>query len=442
LIQDQFKGYPELVNLAGDVRNFARQTFLPFYRRVVAEAESDPAAALQDYNKNQATFGDQREELFAQLRRQVENAKTAEFSRSQSDFYWGLAGMGLVVLAGLLVSRAQARALVQPLEQLAGAMERMGRGDFTERLSMEQREEFAVLSAGLNRLADDLSELVGQVRRSGVQVNASMGEIASATRQQQNTAQEIAGKTSQLIAVSTQISATSKTLNKTITEVNQAAEQTAELAGNGQSAIGRLEKTMRGIMDAAASVSSRLSVLLEKSADINAELANIAKVADQTNLLSLNAAIEAEKAGEYGLGFAVVAMEIRRLADQTATATSEIGKMVQELESAVEAGMTGMETFSAATRGGADELRLAGEGIVKILEQVQAIAPRFQSVSVGVEAQANQAEQIGQSLRQLGAAASQAEATLQRSHALIEQLDGAARGLESSVARFKLSNHG
>src|SRR5262249_60013641 len=125
-------------------------------------------------------------------------------------------------------------------------------------------------------------------------------------------------------------------------EVNHVSEETANLAGSGQASIGRMESTMRQIMEASSSITSKLAVLSEKTTNINSVVTTITKVADQTNLLSLNAAIEAEKAGEYGRGFAVVAREIRRLADQTAVATLDIEHMVKEMQAAVSAGVTGL----------------------------------------------------------------------------------------------------
>ncbi len=209
-------------------------------------------------------------------------------------------------------------------------------------------------------MADDLSELVGQVQRSGIQVNTTATEIAATAREQQTTAHEIAATTAEIGATSKQISATSKELVKTMNEVNHVAEHTAELAGSGQAAIAHMETTMRQIMEASGSITSKLAVLSEKTTNINSVVTTITKVADQTNLLSLNAAIEAEKAGEYGLGFAVVAMEIRRLADQTAVATYDIERMVKEMQSAVAAGVMGMDKFSEEVRRGVEEIR-AGE---------------------------------------------------------------------------------
>jgi len=187
----------------------------------------------------------------------------------------------------------------------------------------------------------------------------------------------------------------------TMNEVATLAEQSAALAGQGQAGLTRMEGTMQLVMDAAASINAKLAVLSEKASNIGQVVTTIAKVADQTNLLSLNAAIEAEKAGEYGRGFAVVATEIRRLADQTAVATYDIEQMVKEIQSAVAAGVMGMDKFSEEVRRGMQDVQQVGGQLSQVIQQVQALAPRVESVSEGMQAQSSGAEQITQALRQL-----------------------------------------
>ena len=316
----------------------------------------------------------------------------------------------------------------------------MRQGDFTERLALRRRDEFGVLSNGLNRLADDLSELVGQVQRSGIQVNTTATEIAATAKEQQSTAHEIAATTAQIGATSKQISATSKELVKTMNEVNQVAEADRRPCRQRPHLHRAAWKpTMRQIMEASGSITAKLSVLSEKTTNINSVVTTITKVADQTNLLSLNAAIEAEKAGEYGLGFAVVAMEIRRLADQTGVATYDIEKMVKEMQSAVAAGVMGMDKFSEEVRRGVEEVRQVSTHLAQIIHQVQTLTPRFQTVNEGMHAQATGAQQISDTLTQLSEAAQQTAESLRQSNLAIEQLNSAARGLQTSVARFKLT---
>jgi methyl-accepting chemotaxis protein WspA len=287
-------------------------------------------------------------------------------------------------------------------------------------------------------MTDDLAGLVGRVQESGLQVNASVTEIAATTREQQATATEIATTTTEIGATSREISATSKKLVSTINDVAAVAEESAVLAGQGQTGLTHMEGTMRRVMDAAGSINAKLAVLSSKAGNISQVVTTITKVADQTNLLSLNAAIEAEKAGEYGRGFAVVATEIRRLADQTAVATYDIDQMVKEIQSAVAAGVMGMDKFSEEVRRGMQEVQQVGDQLSQVIQQVQALAPRVESVNDGMQAQASGAEQITQALTQLSEAAQQTVDSLRQSGQAIEELNRVAIGLRGGVSRFTL----
>jgi methyl-accepting chemotaxis protein WspA len=192
------------------------------------------------------------------------------------------------------------------------------------------------------------------------------------------------------------------------------------------------------VMEAAGSINAKLAVLSNKAGNISQVVTTITKVADQTNLLSLNAAIEAEKAGEYGRGFAVVATEIRRLADQTAVATYDIDQMVKEIQSAVAAGVMGMDKFSEEVRRGMEEVQQVGGQLSQVIQQVQALAPRVESVNDGMQAQASGAEQITQALTQLSEAAQQTVDSLRQSGQAIDELNRVAVGLSGGVSRFTL----
>jgi methyl-accepting chemotaxis protein WspA len=422
------------------LQDFAQKKLGPFQSRVLEIAETNATQAAVFYSEGQPEIRDQREHLFSEISQQAEKFSDSEKARAESIDYLGIGMVVVLIFSSILLAFLHSSAVKKPLNLLVDSLERMRRGDFTERLALNGSDEFGVLSDGLNRLADDLSDLVGQVQRSGIQVNTTATEIAATAKQQQTTAHEIAATTSEIGATSKEISATSKELVKTMNEVNHVAEETAKLASSGQTSIGRMEMTMRQIMEASGSITAKLAVLSEKTTNINSVVTTITKVADQTNLLSLNAAIEAEKAGEYGLGFAVVAMEIRRLADQTAVATYDIEKMVKEMQSAVAAGVMGMDKFSEEVRRGVEEIRQVSTHLAQIIHQVQTLTPRFQTVNEGMHAQATGAQQISETLTQLSEAAQQTAESLRQSNAAIEQLNGAARGLQTSVARFKLSN--
>ncbi len=433
----EFSGHDDLQDALRNISDYAK-SYQTYQSKLLDLQETDSAAALAQYMQTFPALREKRDRLITDLLTQKKNAELREQESANEKSLFGGALLCCILIASIWLGSYQSSSVAKPLSLLVEALERMRHGDFTRRLAIERRDEFGVLADGLNRLADDLSVLVGQVQRSGIQVNTTATQIAATAKEQQSTATEIAATTAEIGATSKQISATSRELVKTMNEVNDVSEDTAHLAGSGQDAITRMEATMRQIMEAAGSVSAKLAVLNEKTSNINSVVTTITKVADQTNLLSLNAAIEAEKAGEYGLGFAVVAMEIRRLADQTAVATYDIEKMVKEMRSAVSAGVMGMDRFAEEVRRGVEEIRQVSTQLAQIIHQVQALTPRFQTVNEGMQSQATGAYQISETLTQLSEAAHQTAESLRQSNQAIEQLNEAARGLQNSVTRFKL----
>jgi methyl-accepting chemotaxis protein WspA len=334
------------------------------------------------------------------------------------------------------------QAINKPLARLVNAVTVMGSGDFSRRLAITRQDEFATLATGFNRMSDEIVNLVGQVQKSGIQVNTSVTQIAATSKEQQATAAEIAATTTEIGATSREIAATAKELVRTMGEVAKFADDSASLAASGQSGLTRMAETMRGVVSATGSISDKLAVLNEKAGNIGQVVTTITRVADQTNLLSLNAAIEAEKAGQYGRGFAVVATEIRRLADQTAVATSDIEQMVKDIQSAVSAGVMGMDRFSEEVRGGLEAVQQVGAQLSQIIQQVQALAPRCEAVNEGMQAQATGAEQITQALTQLSEAAQQTVESLRQSNQAIGELNQVTTGLRAGISRFKLDAGG
>lgn len=359
----------------------------------------------------------------------------AVVSSARMDLVIGfLIAVFLAVLCGFLIFRA----ITVPLGKLVKIVEVMRSGDFSERLVLERRDEFGSLADGVNAMADDLTLLIGQVQKSSIQVNTSMTEVAATSKEQQATASEIAATTTEIGATAKEISATSNELVRTMDEVSAVAEQAAALAGGGRAGLARMEATMRQVVEAAGAINAKLGVLSEKAGNINQVVTTITKVADQTNLLSLNAAIEAEKAGQYGRGFAVVATEIRRLADQTAVSTYDIEQMIKEIQSAVAGGVMGMDKFSEEVRRGMLEVQQVSGQLSEIIQQVQGLVPHFEVANEGMQAQATGAAQISDALSQLGEAAQQTVETLHQSTMAIDELQQVSGGLRSSIARFKL----
>jgi methyl-accepting chemotaxis protein WspA len=314
-------------------------------------------------------------------------------------------------------------------------------GDLTGQVMVyRDKDIISELADGIQQMLDSLNSLVARIQQSGVQVTSSATEIAATAKQQEATVTEQAATTNQIKATVTEITSTSKELVNTMNDVTEVAWKTSESANAGRSSLHSMEKTMHQMMEATESIGSKLAVLSEKAGNINTVVTTISRVADQTNLLSLNAAIEAEKAGEYGVGFAVVATEIRRLADQTAVATWDIEQMVKEMQSAVSAGVMGMEKFSEEVRRGVDDVRQVGSQLAHIIEQVDALIPRFEEVNEGMSSQAQGGQQIRDAIIQLSEAAQQTADSLRQSNGAILQLNDAASRLQEGSSHFKVSS--
>jgi methyl-accepting chemotaxis protein WspA len=439
----------------GDAALMLHDQLDPLYRRL-----QDSIQAEVDFNKANAEDAS---------RRIQENVASSEFGIFASL----VIGVSLALVAGYLLVQA----INKPLGQLVCAMELLRGGDFSQKVVLVQNGEFSVLAEGLNRVTDFLQEmaakaeqvadgnlalevnrlsprdvlggalagmieklaaLIRRVQKSGLQVSTSATEIAATAQEQLSTATQVAATTSEIGATSKAISATSRELAQTIKEIAQVAEKTAALAGSGKTGLNRMKVTMQQVTEASAVINSRLGSLSEKAGNIGTVITTITRVADQTNLLSLNAAIEAEKAGDYGRGFAVVATEIRRLADQTALATGDIEQIVKEIQSAVGAGVMGMDKFSDEVRRGGEVVQQVSEELSQIIHNVEALTPDFEAVSEGMQSQSEGAQQISDALAQLSEASKQTVDSLRQSNLAIEQLNEAARGLQDGVARFTL----
>jgi methyl-accepting chemotaxis protein WspA len=199
-----------------------------------------------------------------------------------------------------------------------------------------------------------------------------------------------------------------------------------------------MEASMQEVLKGTASVSAKLEAMKKNAHVISSIVITITKVADQTNLLSLNAAIEAEKAGEYGLGFSVVANEIRRLADQTAVAALDIEDMVGEMEKSVSTGASEMEAFSGVVQSTAHKMKEIGSQLGGIMEKVRTLPPGFEAVSGGMADQSRSAGQISETMEHLNSATQNTLESLREFKLAAEDLNEAALGLQEQVSRFEV----
>jgi methyl-accepting chemotaxis protein WspA len=314
-------------------------------------------------------------------------------------------------------------------------------GDLTQTViedTTNTKDEIGQLLKAFQNMIQSLNKLIRQVQHSGIQVTSSATQIAASGKQLEATITEQLASTNEVTAAAKEIFVTSKELVKTMEEVAGMSQATTRAASDSQKDLLRMEATMRQLVEATNSIAVRLGVISEKANNINNIVVTITKVADQTNLLSLNAAIEAEKAGEYGLGFAVVAREIRRLADQTAVATLDIEQMVKQMQSSVSTGVMEMDKFAAEVGRSVEDVANISTQVGQIIDQVQYLAPRFEAVNQGTEIQSVGAQQISDAMVQLSSTSVQTADSLREINHAIAQLNQVALGLRQEIARFQV----
>jgi methyl-accepting chemotaxis protein WspA len=312
-------------------------------------------------------------------------------------------------------------------------------GDLTGTVEVQGQDAIGQLGQGLATMFNNLRALLNNVQKAGIQVTTSATEIAASAKQQEATGIEQAQTSVEILSTTKEISANTSELLKTMEEATAVADYTTAATADAQNNLKRMDSTMQHMVSATDSINAKLAALSEKASNINGVLITITKVADQTNILSLNAAIEAEKAGEAGRGFSVVATEIRRLADQTSVSTWDIEQMLKEMQSAVSASVMGMDKFSEEIRRSVGEVRQVGEQLSGVMDQVQKLAPQFDAVLQGMQSQATGAAQISDTMMQLNDATQQTVESLKATSEAVHQLQYAAGDLQTSVSNFAVA---
>ena len=346
------------------------------------------------------------------------------------------AAAGLAGVLGLLAWLATS--LTRRISRAVETAQRVAQGDLTGTIDVRGGDETGQLLRNLAAMTTNLKGIVSQVKRSSIELNASSRQLATAGRQQESAIASLGASTSEAAVASRQITATGKQLLGTMGEVANLAVETADLADAGRGDLVEVGETMAHLESSTTEFASRLAAIRQRAEDINMVITTITKVADQTNLLSINAAIEAEKAGEYGQGFIVVAREIRRLADQTAVATLDIERLIEQMQQAVNTGVVEMERFAAEVQAGVGRVAGISGQFAQVIDKVHGLSGRFEVVKEGMQTQAAGAEQITEALVTLTDGSRTAAEALSEFKSAAHHMEHAVDGLTETVSRFRI----
>jgi methyl-accepting chemotaxis protein len=403
------------------------------------------ASAAQDAG---VTLG---ETSIRELRTLLEG-RIAKDRRSRTEaLLMSLLCVGLAVAVMVIVTRNITRPLgcvVSLTSQIAAgrvkeAMARLKSAEFREFLVSDgaggvvaMKDEIFRLILSVATMTESLNALLAKVTQACGQVAASATQAAAAVRQVDAAVAEQAASTHEVNATSKEIFATAQDLARTMAGVTRMAAKAAETAGGGVNRLDGIHHAIDELTDSSNAMTRTFESINEKTGNIDKVISTITKVANRTNLLSLNAAIEAEKAGEKAGGFSVVALEMRRLADQTAVAALDIEKQIREMQRTVQEGVSSVASYVHQTQASSTAATDLSSGLGSIIESTTKLGPQFEAVNSGMQMQSQGAGQIAEAMQQLRDAAAQTKETLTEFRTVCEDLNGAVRDLKAEVGRF------
>ena len=344
--------------------------------------------------------------------------------------------LALVAIIGSVILRSVLQALAAVTNRIRTMAE--ADADLTVRLNIQSKDEVGILAGYIDQFVEKIASVLSGVKNATDSLGGTAVEMYATSKQQETTIHHFGASTTEIAAAVRQITVTGNELVNTMGEVENVAKNSAGLAATSRTGLAEMKLVMQQLADQSASISEKLEQINSKTKDISGVVVTITKVADQTNLLSVNAALEAEKAGEHGRGFLVVAREIRRLADQTASATLDIEHTVKHMQSAVSTGVMEMDKFSSHVTNSVTQVENIGATLTNIIESVEVMKNQFGSVSQGMNSQNLGAQQIGEAMGNLSDNVKVTIQSLGEFTKAADQMKNSVGALNNEVTRFRM----
>jgi methyl-accepting chemotaxis protein len=350
---------------------------------------------------------------------------------------------GLSCLAVLLiVSKKVASSIFVRFQEMIERIKDVaqGEGDLTKRVEITSNDEVGELAKWFNTFMDKLQEILRQVSDNTQSLATASEEISASSRDQAKGAESQKDQTTQVATAMQEMAATVQEVSENSNKAAAASQKAAEMAREGGKVVEETLSRMRGIATSVGDTARKVQELGKRSDEIGRISGVIDDIADQTNLLALNAAIEAARAGEQGRGFAVVADEVRKLAERTGNATKEIAAMISNIQTETKAAVAAMQAGSQEVEAGVEFTRRAGaalQGIIKMSEQVGDMVTQ---IATAATQQSATTETINTNIEEIARIASSTESGVQQTAGALQDLSALALQLRRLVGQFRLSS--
>ncbi|MBF8723281.1 methyl-accepting chemotaxis protein [Pseudomonas guariconensis] len=344
----------------------------------------------------------------------------------------------LALLLGLLAAWAITRQIVAPLRQTLAAAERVASGDLRQEPPVQRRDELGQLQASMQRMTQGLRELIGGIGDGVTQIASAAEQLSAVTEQTSAGVNNQKVETDQVATAMNEMAATVHEVARNAEQASEAALAADQQAREGDRVVGEAIAQIERLANEVINSSEAMNQLKAESDKIGSVLDVIKSVAQQTNLLALNAAIEAARAGEAGRGFAVVADEVRSLAQRTQQSTEEIEELIASLQNGTQRVAGVMDGSRALTDSSVELTRRAGSSLETITRTVSAIQAMNQQIATAAEQQSATAEEINRSVMNVRDISDQTSAASEETASSTVELARLGTHLQGLVGRFRL----
>jgi methyl-accepting chemotaxis protein len=346
-----------------------------------------------------------------------------------------IAVISIIALLGLLI-----RLLLQPLHVMTRAMQNIaeGEGDLTRRLDVTSNDEFGTLGSAFNDFVERIHTSMREVSSATAQVNEVALRVVSASNSSMLNSDEQASRTNSVAAAINELGAAAQEIARNAAQASQQASDARGLATEGQQVVERSISSMQQLSQMLGTSSGHIESLNGKTVNIGQILEVITSISQQTNLLALNAAIEAARAGEAGRGFAVVADEVRNLAHRTQESAQQVQAMIEELQVSARASVSTMDESQRHSEDSVEIANLAGERLVSVTERIGEIDGMNQSVATATEEQTSVVESINMDITEINTLNQEGIENLQSTLRACTDLEQQAARLKQLVGSFRI----
>ncbi|MBI5921515.1 MAG: HAMP domain-containing protein [Betaproteobacteria bacterium] len=351
-----------------------------------------------------------------------------------------VAAIGLMVLMMGFIYLFINRAVSQPLEKLSQSLSEIaeGEGDLTRRLKADSQDEIGRTSAIFNSFMDKLQSVVRDVKDSAAKVMTTSHQLAESSLQLTKSTDQQNEATVAMAAAIEEITVSIANVSASSGNAHEMAVEAGTLSQEGHQAVQQAVGEMNKISESVGSSTVLIRDLDDKSNQISNIVSVIKDIADQTNLLALNAAIEAARAGEQGRGFAVVADEVRKLAERTSVSTQEIGKMIATIQESTQSSVQGMELSSTQVQEGVQMAARSGESMARIEASTGKVMGAVDEISTALREQSLAANQLAQEVEKIAQRTEKNGLSAKESAQAAGHLEELAATLKQAVDRFRV----